>query len=127
MSSTTVEARVLGEFSLGDKLGEGGFGTVYRARQRTLDRDAVVKVMRPSLATRQNAALRFEIEAKLAARFDHPYAAHIYAFGAEPYGALWIAMELVRGTPLVELVARSGPLPVDRFVPLMERLCEVIQ
>src|SRR6185436_14056628 len=40
---------------------------------------------------------------------------------------MWIAMELVKGTPLDELLRRSGPLPLERFVPLFERLCEVIQ
>ena len=112
---------------LGEKLGEGGFGTVYRAEQRTLGRPAVVKVMRASLATRGDAIERFTREARLASRFDHPYAAHVYAFGAEPDGLPWIAMEMVRGTPLDQLIASSGPLALERFIPLMERLCEVIQ
>src|SRR4029079_12475554 len=51
----------------------------------------------------------------------------IYASGVEPDGLMWIAMELVQGTPLGELLKRSGPLPLERFVPLFERLCEVIQ
>ena len=59
------EARTLGDFELHEKLGEGGFGTVYRAEQRTLGRPAVVKVMRESLATRRDAiekAQRREVE-----------------------------------------------------------------
>src|SRR6478736_3419403 len=119
-SSTATEARVLGDFVLGEKLGEGGFGTVYRARQRSLDRPAVIKVIRRSLAVRKEAIERFVLEAKLAASFDHPYAAHVYAFGAEDDGLLWIAMELVRGTPLGALIEQSGPMPLDRFVLLME-------
>jgi len=88
------EMRTLGDFVLREKLGEGGFGTVYRAEQRTLDRSAVIKVMRPALATRSDASERFILEARLASRLDHPYAAHVYAFGAEPDGLLWIAMEM---------------------------------
>ena len=126
-SSIAPEARVLGDFALRDKLGEGGFGTVYRAVQRTLDRAAVVKVMRRSLAASKTAIERFTLEAKLASRFDHPYAAHVYAFGAEPDGLLWIAMELVRGTPLNEMIAQTGAMPPERFLPLAERLCEVVQ
>jgi WD40 repeat protein/serine/threonine protein kinase len=118
--------RVLGDFELHEVLGEGGFGTVYRAEQRTLERGAVVKVIRGALAGRHDAIERFLREARLASRFDHPYAAHVYAFGAEPDGLLWIAMELVRGTPLDVLIA-AGPMAIDRFVPLFERLCEVIQ
>ncbi len=119
--------RVLGDFVVGRKIGEGGFGAVYEAEQRGLDRRAVIKLIRSSLASSQSIIDRFTREAKLASRFDHPYAAHIYAFGAEPDGLLWIAMELVRGTPLNEQIARSGPYPIDRFLPLMERLCEVVQ
>jgi serine/threonine protein kinase len=130
MSSATTSSsatRTLGDFVLQEKLGEGGFGTVYRAEQRGLGRQAVVKVLRESLTKRRDSVERFTLEARLASRFEHPYAAHVYAFGAEPDGVLWIAMELVRGTPLHQLLASSGPLPLERFVPLMERLCEVVQ
>ncbi|HZJ62786.1 MAG TPA: serine/threonine-protein kinase, partial [Kofleriaceae bacterium] len=119
--------RVLGDFVLGEVLGRGGGGTVYRAEQRGLDRPAVVKVVHRSLTGRSGAAERFAREARLASRFDHPYAAHIYAFGVEQDGIMWIAMELVDGTPLDKLIRRSGPLTLERFVPLFEQLCEVVQ
>src|SRR6185503_2443879 len=57
---------------------------------------------------------------------DHPYAAHVYAFGAEPDGLLWIAMELVRGHTLGELVRARGPMPLELFAPLASKLCEVV-
>ena len=124
---SVLRDRVLGDFVLAEVLGEGGCGTVYRAEQRALGRSAVVKVVHRSLATRADAAERFAREARLASRFDHPYAAHVYAFGVEHDGLMWIAMELVDGTPLGQLVRTSGPLTVERFVPLFERLCEVVQ
>jgi serine/threonine protein kinase len=122
-----LQDRILGDFVLGEVLGEGGGGTVYRAEQRGLGRPAVVKVLRPSLSLRRDAVDRFAREARLASQFDHPYAAHVYAFGIEPDGVMWIAMELVRGTPLDELLRESGPLALERFVPLFERLCDVVQ
>ena len=122
-----LQDRVLGDFVLGEILGEGGCGTVYRAEQRALGRPAVVKVVHRSLSARRDAAERFAREARLASRFDHPYAAHVYAFGVEPDGLMWIAMELVDGTPLGQLVRQSGPLALESFVPLFERLCEVVQ
>ena len=124
---STLRDRTLGDFVLGDILNEGGFGTVYRAQQCSLDRPAVVKVIRRSRTTQPESVERFAREARLASHFDHPYAAHIYAFGIEPDCLVWIAMELVKGTPLNELLRRSGPLPLERFTPLFERLCEVIQ
>jgi WD40 repeat protein/serine/threonine protein kinase len=122
-----LQGRVLGDFLLGEVLGQGGCGVVYRAEQRTLARPAVVKVVQRAMATRLDVSERFVREARLASRFDHPYAAHVYAFGVEHDGLMWIAMEFVDGTPLGQLIQQSGPLAVDRFVPLFERLCEVVQ
>src|SRR6185436_5544774 len=126
-TDASLHDRVLGDFALGEVLGRGGGGTVYRAEQRGLDRPAVVKVVHRSLTGRSGAAERFAREARLASRFDHPYAAHIYAFGVEHDGVMWIAMELVDGTPLDKLIRRSGPLTLERFVPLFEQLCAVVQ
>src|SRR6476646_8564808 len=118
--------RSFGEFVLRERIGEGGFGAVYRATQPALDREAVVKVLHARLLASPAATERFLREAKLASKLDHPFAAHIYAFGAEPDGELWIAMELVRGTPLDRLLKIQGPLPLERFVPLLDRVCEVV-
>jgi WD40 repeat protein len=120
-----LRGRRVGDFLIGDEIGAGGMGAAYRAEQVTLRREVVVKVIAPGGVTDANR-VRFLREARLASHFDHPYAAHVYAFGAEPDGLLWIAMELVRGVPLDRLVAEQGPLPLARFVPLFERLCEVV-
>ena len=114
--------RELGDFTIGEPIGEGGHGVVYRAHQRGLDRDAVIKVQ--SGGDRE----RFLREAKLASQLDHPYAAHVYAFGAEPEDLLWIAMELVRGTTLRDVLAAQvgGRLAVARLAPFLDALCEVV-
>ena len=119
--------RRLGEFVVREPLSSGGFGEVYRAEQPGLGREAVIKVLHQKLRRSENVLARFLREAKLASRLDHPYAAHIYAFGAEPDGLMWIAMELVRGTPLDRLLAASGPIALERFAPLLERICQVVQ
>src|SRR2546423_4465202 len=118
--------RTLGEFVLRERIGEGGFGAVDRAIQPGLDREAVIKVLHARLHASRAATERFLREAKLASKLDHPYAAHIYAFGAEQDGELWIAMELVRGTPLDQVLKIQGPLSLERFVPLLDRICEVV-
>jgi WD40 repeat protein/serine/threonine protein kinase len=118
--------RSLGEFVLRQRIGQGGFGAVYRASQPALDREAVIKVLRPELHASASATERFLREAKLASKLDHPYAAHVYAFGAESDGELWIAMELVRGTPLDQVLKIQGPIPLERFLPLLDRICEVV-
>ncbi len=127
MRRLDLDGRTLGEFTLREKIGEGGFAAVHRAEQTTLGREAVVKVLHTRLASTPEVAQRFLREARLASRIDHPYAAHVYAFGAEPDGLLWIAMELVRGTPMDKLLDQQGPLTLDQLVPLFERICEVVQ
>src|SRR5687767_181823 len=118
--------RTFGEFVVREQLGSGGFGTVYRAEQPALDRQAVIKVLHTRLLASETLVQRFLREARLASRLDHPYAAHTYAFGAEADGVLWIAMEYVRGTPLDRLLQVQGAIPLERFVPLLERICEVV-
>ncbi len=126
MARLDLDGRTLGEFTLREKIGEGGFAAVHRAEQPALGREAVVKVLHARLATTPEVAQRFLREARLASRIDHPYAAHVYAFGAEADGLLWIAMELVRGTPMDKLL-EQGPLTLEQLVPLFERICEVVQ
>ncbi len=125
-SAELLVDRQLGEFVLREKIGEGGFGAVYRAEQPALGREAVVKVLQRELRSRPDIVQRFLREAQLASKLDHPYAAHIYGFGVEPDGVLWIAMELVRGVALNSLLRMQGAMPIGRFAPLMERICEVV-
>lgn len=117
--------RRCGDFVLREQIGEGGFGAVYRAEQQLLDREAVVKISLADTQKEQERVGKFLQEARIASRIDHPFAAHVYAFGAETDGLLWIAMELVRGTSLAELLA-NGSLPLERAIPLLTRLCEVV-
>lgn len=120
-----LTGRTVGDFAIGEAFQSGGFGVIYHAVQRDLDRAVVVKVLRQRRAD-DAGTKRFLREAQLASQLDHPYAAHIYAFGAEPDGVMWIAMELVRGTSMKELLERRGSLPLSRLVPLLEKLAEVI-
>jgi WD40 repeat protein/serine/threonine protein kinase len=116
----------LGEFVLREQIGAGGGGTVYRCFQPSLNRDAVVKVLREPRRRNDGAPERFLREAQLASRLDHPYAAHIYAFGAEPDGLLWIAMELVPGVTLDAWLREHGRIALEQFVPFFESVAEVV-
>ena len=124
--AAALVGRTFGEFVVREPLSSGGFGMVFRAEQPALAREAVIKVLHTRLLASETVVQRFLREARLASRLDHPYAAHTYAFGAEPDGVLWIAMELVRGTPLDRMLLLQGPMPLERFVPLLERICEVV-
>jgi WD40 repeat protein/serine/threonine protein kinase len=122
-----LAGRSVGEFVLRERIGEGGFGAVYRSEQPLLGREAVVKVLHQRLRASDVVVQRFLREAQLASRLDHPYAAHVYAFGVEPDGLLWIAMEMVHGTTLDRWLRERGPLPLSVLVPFFEHIAEVVQ
>jgi WD40 repeat protein/serine/threonine protein kinase len=120
--------RTVGEFVLRERIDEGGFGAVYRCDQPLLGREAVVKVLHQRLRRNDVVLARFMREAQLASRLDHPYAAHVYAFGIEhDDGLFWIAMEMVQGTTLNRWLRERGPLPLEQLVPFFERVAEVVQ
>jgi WD40 repeat protein/serine/threonine protein kinase len=118
--------RTIGELVLRERIGEGAFGAVYRCEQPALGREAVIKVLHGQHRARQVMIQRFLREARLASRLDHPYAAHVYAFGVENDGLLWIAMEMVHGTPLNRWLRERGPLVLAELVPFFERIAEVV-
>ncbi len=123
-----LSGRSVGEFVLRERIGQGGFAAVYRCEQPLLGREAVVKVLHHRLRADEVVIQRFLREAQLASRLDHPYAAHVYAFGVEKDdGLLWIAMEMVHGTPLDRWLRERGPLPIGELVPFLERIAEVVQ
>jgi TolB-like protein len=99
----------LGHYELGEPLGHGGMGEVYRARDTRLDRDVAVKVLRERLAADADARARFEREAKAVAALSHPNILAIYDFGVAgevPYSVT----ELLEGESLRDRLA-AGPLP----------------
>jgi len=119
--------RKLGEFLLRVRIDEGGFGDLYLCEQPLLHRMAVIKVLHPQLRHDDVTLQRFVREAKLASLLDHPYAAHVYAFGIESDdGLFWIAMERVQGFTLTRWLRERGPLPPDQFIPFFERVTEVV-
>src|SRR4029079_18634517 len=108
--------RQLGDFRLVELIGEGGFGKVYRCRQLTLGREAVIKVLHDRLRRRTGQLPRFLREAQVTALLDHPYAEHVYGVDGEPDGLVWIAMEFVPGNTLKTRLRDRGPMPLDQFV-----------
>src|SRR5882672_2669280 len=118
--------RKLGDFVLREQIGEGGYAVVYRCEQQQLGRDVVVKVLHERTRYTDAALDRFQREARLASQLDHPYAAHVYAFGDEDDGVLWIAMEMVHGVALADWLEAHGPMPLAQFVPFFECVADVV-
>ncbi len=116
--SDLVGTVVGGSFRVTGKIAEGGMGTVYRAVDEKLDRPVALKVIKPTLARSPEFAERFAREAKALASVLHPALATIFAFG-EDEGLVYMALELVEGEPLHEVIFAAGcVLPVRRAVSI---------
>src|SRR4029079_9558669 len=101
----------IGPYEVTSRIGEGGMGVVYRARDTQLQRSVAIKVLPDHFADDSDRLERFQREAQLLASLNHPNIAHIYGF--ERTGtAGCIVMELVEGETVAERLKR-GPIPVD--------------
>jgi len=114
----------LGDFQLGEEIGRGGFGIVYRARQVSLDRPVAVKVLFRHLTHTEDQLSRFEREARAAARLDHPAIVSVFAWG-QSGDDFFIAQRLVgRGRTLADELndlRASGRPPKGYFRQVAER------
>jgi hypothetical protein len=116
----------LGSYILERPLGQGGMGEVFLAHHAVLGRPAALKILQPgrsSVAT----ALRFEQEARLASRLEHPNLIQVFEFGETPEGRLYYAMEYVKGLTLAQLLALEGRLPVARALALLGQISDGLE
>ena len=105
----------LSRYRVLQRLGGGGMGVVYRARDERLDRDVALKFLPPHLSTDEAAKKRFLVEARAAAALDHPNVCTVHEIGETDDGQLYIVMGCYDGETLDRRIAR-GPLPVDDAV-----------
>ncbi|MEZ4363578.1 MAG: protein kinase [Kofleriaceae bacterium] len=107
--------KVLGErFLVQERVGQGTSGTIYRAEHVTLRRKVAIKVLHAELARDDLAVERFRREATMVAEVDNEHIVEIHDFGRAPDGRLYLAMEMLEGETLDELLRREGKLSVER-------------
>lgn len=112
MSSGTHHNQVWGDFEIGDLLGRGGMGAVYRGRQVSLDRPVAIKVLPLHLSENENFRQRFQLEAKAVAQISSPHVVGVYYAGVHD-GHHYFAMEYVEGKDL-SIRLREGFKPTHR-------------
>jgi hypothetical protein len=121
LQRTVREAMQLGNYTLEEKLGEGGMGIVYRARHAMLRRRTAVKLLPPAKAGEQ-AVARFEREVQLTAQLTHPNTVTVFDFGRTPDGIFYYAMELLVGASLEDVVALDGGQPPGRVIHVLQHV-----
>jgi serine/threonine-protein kinase len=118
--------RIVGNYRIVEKIGEGGMGAVYRAVDLMLERDVALKAIRPELAREPQIVERFRAEARTLARMSHPGIANVYTFFYEE-DELFLVMELVRGRTVSRLLQDEGAIPWQKAVLLLASAMEGIE
>lgn len=118
------EGQMLGPYQIVGLIGQGGMATVYRAHHARLDRYVAVKVMHAAFLQDPNFHSRFEREAQIVARLEHPHIVPVYDF-AETDGQPYLVMKHIEGRTLKGLLA-DGPLPLDQVVQIMTPIADAL-
>lgn len=108
-------------YELGEVIGVGAFGSVYRATQPSIGREVAIKVVLPELADDPRFVQRFEAEAQLVARIEHPHVVPLYDYWRRPGGA-FLVFRLLRGGTLADRIA-VGPMPLEDVDRIVTEMC----
>src|SRR6059058_729413 len=114
-------------FEILERIGEGGTGVVYSAKQLSVDRIIAIKVLGAHVSTDPSWVKRFHNEARAAARLDHPNTVRLIDFGETKEGLLFIAMEFLQGRSLADEITRVGRLPPQRMLRVLQQMCQSLQ
>jgi eukaryotic-like serine/threonine-protein kinase len=125
MMPQDMTGRVLAHYRIKDSLGYGGMATVYRAEDINLQRDVAVKIFRPRDGMNADFLHRFEREARVLARLDHPHILPVYDYG-EQDGLAFLLMPLMAGGSLRDRLQR-GPLQALAAMRLMTQMLDALQ
>ena len=118
-----LSGRTVSHYRILEKLGEGGMGTIYKARDERLDRFVALKFLPPYFSTKLELKVRFVQEAKAAAALDHANICTVYEIGEAPDGQLFISMPCYEGETLGDKIER-GPLGIDEAIAYARQIAE---
>jgi eukaryotic-like serine/threonine-protein kinase len=133
LGQQVTKAREMGSYQLGELLGRGGMGEVYKARHRMLARPAAIKLIRPETLggvdeeTARLAVTRFRREAEAAASLRSQHTVELYDFGVTEDGTLYLVMEFLEGMDLETLIRENGPLPTGRVIHILRQVCDSLE
>src|SRR5512142_1530143 len=125
MASDPLVGKVLADrCAILERIGEGGTGVVYKAKQLSVDRVIAIKVLGAHVSTDPSWVKRFHNEARAASRLDHPNTVRLIDFGQTKEGLLFIAMEFLHGKSLRDVLEKEGKLPIPRALKIVSQMCQ---
>ena len=122
-----IGATLAGQYEVVEIVGQGGFGTVYRARQLSVDRTVAVKVLSSAASHEKAVVARFESEARIIARLSHPNALKLIDYGRTDDACLFIVTEFLEGSPLDEVLESRGALPTEEVLRILEQVSQALE
>jgi DNA-binding SARP family transcriptional activator len=123
-SDDLIQAKSIRGYELRERLGAGSFGIVFRAYQPSVKRDVAIKLIRPEFANQPDFIRRFDVEAEIIARMEHPYIVPIYDYWREPEGA-FLVMRWLQGGSLKDALVQ-GPWHAAACADLLDELAAAL-
>ena len=111
-------------FHIYARVGAGGMGVVYKAKQLGIDRDVAIKMLHPELVNDEFIVSRFKTEALAVSKLHHPNIIRIYDFGQLPDKSLYIVMEFLDGVSLENALRTAGVFPVNRALHILRQIAQ---
>ncbi len=121
MEILELTGKAVKSYEIEDLLGQGGYGVVYRARQSAVLREVAIKVILPKYANSPEFIRRFESEAQVVARLEHPHIVPLYDYWREPDSA-YLVMRYLRGGSLRDHIDTGGKMDVDMTGKVLEQV-----
>ena len=118
---------IAGNFRIDGLIGSGAMGNVYKAEQLSLGKQVAIKVLHPHLMGDEKLVGRFKREAKSASLLNHPNSIQIIDSGQDRDGTLYIAMELLTGRDLAQVIRDDFPLPLPRVVRILSQVLSALE
>jgi serine/threonine protein kinase len=115
-----------GRYLVDRKIGEGGFGAVFRGKQVATGREVALKILHPHNVGDATVVARFRREAEACSKLSNPHTVVIYDFDETGDGTLYLAMELLHGVPLQDLERAEGALAPTRVLGILSQVAEAL-
>jgi len=111
------EGKTIRGYKLLEEIGRGGMGSIYRALDESVEREVAIKIIQPQYANQPEFILRFEAEARLVARLEHPHIVPLYSYWRDTDGA-YLVMRYLRGGSLQDRLRQDEPLSKEAFLQI---------